>query len=378
MGTVSRNPKDQNPKKWNQSYEFGSFVIDVDRHLVLKDMQPVALTPKTYDTLLMLVESGGRLLSKDEIMRVLWPDSFVEESNLTQQISMLRKALGEVSGEYRYIVTVAGRGYRFAEPVKIRPAENLETSAAAAVPAFPAADIPGNSEWPSAEEAAKVSQQPPARTRRMSLNLLIGVSVLAILALAGSAWVLANRHGTSLTGGSSHAPRSLAILPFRNLKHDADSDFLGLALADAVISRLSYVSELTVRPSSAIEKYRRLPIDIRGAAADLNVNTLLAGNFVRDGSDLRITSELIDVKTQRILWNKIFDVKYEKLLTVQDSVAQEIVKGLNLSLSPSQSEQLKSGQPMDPLAYEYYLRGVDLYAKSKLASRSRCWSDLLS
>jgi tetratricopeptide (TPR) repeat protein len=79
---------------------------------------------------------------------------------------------------------------------------------------------------------------------------------------------------------------------------------------------------------------------------------------------LRITSELIDVRTQRILWKQAFDLRYEKLLTVQDSVAQQIVKRLELSLSPFEAEQLKPDRPVDPLAYEYYLRGVDLYAKN--------------
>src|SRR5215470_2256744 len=99
-------------------YEFGPFVLDTARRLLLKDSEPITLTPKTYDTLLVFLESGGRFLSKEELMGTLWPDSFVEESNLTQQISVIRKALGESRGEGRYIVTVPGRGYRFATPVK--------------------------------------------------------------------------------------------------------------------------------------------------------------------------------------------------------------------------------------------------------------------
>ncbi|MBV8865060.1 MAG: tetratricopeptide repeat protein [Acidobacteriaceae bacterium] len=106
-------------------------------------------------------------------------------------------------------------------------------------------------------------------------------------------------------------------------------------------------------------------MDVRKVGADLNVDSLLTGNFVRDGNDLRITSELIDVRTQRILWKEAFDVKYEKLLSVQDEVAREIVKRMQLSLSPIEAEQLKAEWPIDPLAYEYYLRGVDLYSRNE-------------
>ena len=77
-----------------------------------------------------------------------------------------------------------------------------------------------------------------------------------------------------------------------------------------------------------------------------------------------ITSELIDLRTQRILWKEAFDLKYERLLIIQESVAQQIVKGLEVNLSPTEAEQMKADRPIDPLAYEYYLRGVDLYSRS--------------
>src|ERR1700733_15988095 len=95
------------------AYEFGPFVLDTLQHALLKDGKPVPLTPKTYDALLVLVRNSGRMLSKEELMRSLWPDSFVEESNLTQQVSMIRRALGESASDPRYIVTVPSRGYRF-------------------------------------------------------------------------------------------------------------------------------------------------------------------------------------------------------------------------------------------------------------------------
>jgi len=115
----------------SQLYEFGPFVLDTVQHLLLKGEEPVTLTPKTYDALLVLVRNSGRMLSKEELMGALWPDSFVEESNLTQQVSMIRKALGESPGEHRYIVTVPGRGYRFAAQVKARFSEKTSGEAEA-------------------------------------------------------------------------------------------------------------------------------------------------------------------------------------------------------------------------------------------------------
>jgi len=162
----------------------------------------------------------------------------------------------------------------------------------------------------------------------------------------------------------SVAPRSLAILPFQNLKGDVESDFLGFSLADAVITKLGVVQSLAVRPSSAVEKYRRLPVDVQSAAAELHVNTLLTGNFLRDGNDLQLTSQLIDVGTQTILWKGTFRMRFDRVLTVHDTVAQEIVKGLQLSLSPKEEQGLRPDKQIDPRAYEYYLRGVDLYSQN--------------
>ena len=161
----------------------------------------------------------------------------------------------------------------------------------------------------------------------------------------------------------SQVPRRLAVLPFQNLQENVNTDFLGFSLADAIITKLGYVSELTVRPSYAVQKYRSQTIDIPKVAADLNVDTLLTGTFLREGDDLRIACQLVDIKTENLLWKGAFDLKYDKLLTVQDQVAQQIIRGLELTLSASETGRLKTDETVSPLAYEYYLRGVDLYSK---------------
>jgi len=118
-----------------------------------------------------------------------------------------------------------------------------------------------------------------------------------------------------------------------------------------------------VRPSSAIEKYKGQMIDLQKIGADLDVDTLLTGTFIHDGNHLRITYQLIDVKTEKILGRDTIDRKYEDLFTVQDEVTQQIIKGLALDLSSSETAQMNREAPVNPVAYEYYLRGVDLMSR---------------
>lgn len=165
--------------------------------------------------------------------------------------------------------------------------------------------------------------------------------------------------------GVNRGTRTLAILPFRNLKADRDWDFLGVSLADAIITKLDYVSTVIVRPSSYVEKYRNREVDARTVAGELNVNTLLTGSFVKEGDDVRINTQLIDVETNRILWSDSIDLKYDKLLTLEDRVARQVIDGMRLQLSPSESERLSRDTPHNAEAYEFYLRGVDLYTKNE-------------
>ena len=187
---------------------------------------------------------------------------------------------------------------------------------------------------------------------------LSGLVVLLVAFSVLGYFVVRRQHAPAATKG----PRSLAILPFRNLDGDPKTDFLGFSLADEIITKLDYVNSLTVRPSSSVDKYRDRVVDPKKVAADLNVDTLLTGTFIKDGDDLRITAQLIDVKPDKILWREAFDLKYDKLLTVQDRVAQQIIKQLELNLSPAEAANLKPAKPISNAAYEDYLRGIDLYS----------------
>jgi len=345
-------------------FEFGEFRFDPAEHLLLRDRKPVSLTPKAFDILQILLQSNGRLLSKEELMNRIWPNSFVEEANLTVNISALRKVLGDPPDGGEYIETVPKRGYRFVAEVT-ELLEEGETAKPKAQTVLRPQHQPGESV--KALEAVQVvpalpivpapaSPRRPTRSRKVATAILIVV----VLAIAGIGVLIYRQH---MTRSPAAASRRLAILPFQNLRQDPDSDFLGYSLADAVITKLGYLSALSVRPSATIQKYRNQVIDIHKVATELNVDTLLSGSFIREGDDLRITYQLIDAKTEKIIGRGAIDLKYEKLLKVQDSVSQEIIGALELNLSPSEAERIRTDVPVNPVAYEYYLRGVDLYGR---------------
>ena len=353
-----------NPRRY---YEFGPFRLDPAERLLLWAGKPTSLTPKAFDLLVLLVENQGRLIVKDEIMQAVWRDSFVEDASLTVLVSALRKALGEKEAALKYIQTVPKKGYRFTATVKVIAGsqsnltrlDDAERERAASTPfdAFVATPLQPvrSDESLSTQYSTPSGTEPTARSVRRILIPLLAV-ILCFMAAAGYFFYRRTVARPSLT------QRHLAVLPLRNLKHDPDSDFLGFSLADAIITKLDLISSLTVRPSSAIEKYNGQEFDIRRVAADLNVNTLLTGNFIRDGDRLRITYQLIEVNTYKILGRGVIDLKFDQLLAVQDSVARRIIEDLRLKLSSSEAERLTPAESIHPLAYEYYLRGVDLMA----------------
>jgi TolB-like protein len=208
------------------------------------------------------------------------------------------------------------------------------------------------------EDAPLISSGEVYSPLRRHWMTILTAAILVLLVLAAIYFI--RRKPVASPAHLATVQRSLAILPLRNLRQNPQDDFLGFSLADAVITGLGPISSLTVRPSSAIEKYKGQMIDLQKIGADLGVDTLLTGTFIHDGDHLRITYQLIDVKTEKILGRDVIDRKYENLFTVQDEVTQQIIKGLALDLSSSEAAKMSRGAPVNPVAYEYYLRGVDL------------------
>jgi len=157
--------------------------------------------------------------------------------------------------------------------------------------------------------------------------------------------------------------KSLAILPFRNLSNDPAKSFYEFSLADAVITELARVRSLVVRPSSVIAKYQGQLIDAREVGNELNVRAVLTAGFIHSGDTFRVTAQLLDVASGDILWSDRIDTSASDIIALQDTIAQRIVEGLSVELSPSEQVGTGKASTKNPAAYEQYLRGRDLFAR---------------
>jgi DNA-binding winged helix-turn-helix (wHTH) protein/TolB-like protein len=343
---------------------FANFEVDLRAGELRKDAAKVRLQEQPFRLLTVLLESAGEVVTREELRKRLWSaDTFVDfDHRLAVAVSKLRDALRDSAETPKFVETVGRRGYRFVGKVEPATADaDVESDAAS----LPSAELPRQEE---VRPAARERTRP--RTRPLILPLLTGVAIL--LGVIGFVAIHRVRSGN---GQSSAARRSLAILPFHNSGPDASSDFLGFSLADVLITKLAYVSSLAVRPSAAVEKYRGATIDLQKVAADLKVDTVLTGSFLRAGDNLRITWQLVDVKAEKMLGQGVIDLKYDNLLTVQDTVTSQLVSKLQLTLSPSEAARLKPENAVNPLAYEYFLQGLDFYGQHKFPLAIRMFEE---
>jgi DNA-binding winged helix-turn-helix (wHTH) protein/TolB-like protein/Flp pilus assembly protein TadD len=320
-------------------YEFDDFRVDAARRVLLRRGEPVSLKPRVFDTLLYLVRNRGRLLEKDELMRAIWPDAFVEENNLNQNVSTLRRALGESRGENRYIVTVPGRGYRFAADVRTVPEVTAELEGPVAVES-------------DALAAPGVSPEPRERPAWRSV-----VAPLTLLAVAGLG--LASLYfGGARTSVSSLPPvRKIAVLPFKPVVLENRDESFEMGMADTLIAKLSNVRDFTVRPLSAVRRYGGLEQDPVAAGQALGVEAVLDGSIQRWGNRVRVTARLVRVGDGKLVWAGQFDEEFTNIFALQDSISAKVVRELALELTGEERALLAKRYTDDANAYELYLKG---------------------
>ena len=195
-----------------------------------------------------------------------------------------------------------------------------------------------------------------------ALRWLSGAKAAESASGAGKATPSRDPHSSPLTSLGDRDRKSVAILPFKNVGNDREIDFYQFSLADAVITELARVRALVVRPSSVIVKYQNKTVDPAQAGRELHVDAILTATFLRAGDRLRVTAQLLDVRTSEILWSERIDAEARDIIGVQDTIVQRIVEGLRLELSPDEKVELAKGSTADAAASEEYLRGRDCLA----------------
>jgi DNA-binding winged helix-turn-helix (wHTH) protein/TolB-like protein len=342
-------------------YEFGPFQIDVGNRLLLRAGEPVPLTIKAFDTLLFLVENSGRVLEKDELMRMVWPDTAVEENNLTQNISALRKVIGDDPAGRKYIETLPRRGYRFAAAVNEiwgdGPDLILEKQTRSRIVIEQESDHEPRTEIAAAGSPATASPAPAIAHKFTQRWKLAAVSFLVIGIAAGA----------YIWGSSAPRARTLAVLPFKPLAAGDSDPYLELGMADALITRLSNIKQITVRPTSSVLKFATGP-DPVAAGRELGVESVLDGSVQRSGDKIRITVRLVRVSDGASLWADTFDENFTNIFRVQDAISERMAGALALKLTGEEKKSIAKRYTDNTEAYQEYLKGRFYWAKWSPAS----------
>ena len=348
------------PKQLKHFYEFGPFRLEPHERQLLCGDKPLALTAKAFDMLLVLVENSGHLLDKEELLKKVWPGSFVEEANLSHHIHKLREVLGEGKDGGSYIETVPRRGYRFvAKVIEIHDEPGEEILVAGHSRTSLTVEESQEEEAIDSERVMKrLPQELTAPTRSQAVRRRLALPLVALLILVISLgayflWRLRDNRAQANTSGL----KSIAVLPFRPIANGTRDETLELGMADTLINRLSALPQLTIRPVSAIRKYADLQQDALEAGRELGVESVLDGSIQHDGNQLRVTVRLLDVSDGATLWAQKFDEKYTDIFAVQDAISDRIASTLALRLNNDQKQLLAKRYTENADAYQLYLTG---------------------
>ena len=349
--------------EYQPSYEFGPFRVDPVERVLFHAGAPVPLTAKVFDILLLLLENNGHIVEKDRLIKAVWPDTFVEDGNLTQNISVLRKVLAAGEEGHPYIQTIPKRGYRFAGYVHevFEDTDELvieEHSRSRVVIDEHQTDAPAINQSSAITTLAPTLHGQGRTWKAAFLRAGLFVSFVVIgtaLAIAGFSFLTGGRTGKNAIASSQ--PRSIAVLPFRSLAANTSEEFLGLGMTDALVAKLSNVKELKVRPTSAVRKFSNQDRDATAIGKELQVDSVLEGSLQRDGERIRVSVQLVDVKEGRTLWANAFDVPATNIFSIEDTISEHVVQALTLKLSEAEQARLGNHSTADPVAYELYLQG---------------------
>ena len=333
-----------------QVYRFEQYILEVAEHRLKRGEKEISLQPKAFETLVYLVERHGHLVKKDELLDGVWVGVVVSEGALTLRIKELRQALEDDAKRPRYIKTIPTVGYKFIGDVE-EITETDETQESR---------VEDIREQPPIQNEVVASARPGRwtsfRSARIPFFALAGAAVLLGLALANY----------SFRPGAAVSPvriKSIAVIPFKPLSAKDGDEALEMGMADSLIAKLNNVSQLIVRPLSAVRNYRTLEQDAVAAGREQGVDTVLDGSIQRSGERIRIRVRLVSVEDGKLLWTDEFDEKFTNVFSVQDLISEQVVRALAVKLTGEERALFTKQLTQNAEAYGLYSLGRHLWAQ---------------
>jgi DNA-binding winged helix-turn-helix (wHTH) protein/TolB-like protein len=328
-------------------YRFDDVTVDAETFCVQKDGRNITLTPRAFDVLTFLIKNAGRVVEKQEIFEFVWKDTFVSDNALTKIIKEIRHALEDSAEAPRYIATVPKRGYRFIGEVK----EDLSQSPRV-LNEISDKQILDEEEIKPDEKTSEPPIKTTSRRYAYSKPILVFSLVLltSVLAVAAARWFYQ-------TPAESPSIQTIAVLPFKPLNSESRDESLEMGMAETLITRLSNLRQVVVRPMSSVRKYTDVQQDPVKAGQEVQAGAVLDGSIQKAGDRIRVTVRFIDVRNGSALWSEQFDEKFTDIFKVQDSIAERVTRALTLRLSQQEKELIARHLTDNTDAYQLYLRG---------------------
>jgi DNA-binding winged helix-turn-helix (wHTH) protein/TolB-like protein/TPR repeat protein len=340
-------------------YEFGPFRINVTERVLQRGEELVPLSPKVFDTLLILVENHGHVVAKKELMESLWPDTFVEESSLTQNISLLRRALTPFEGDRQYIETIPKRGYRFIGEVRqVNEPSSVDGQHVLSIVENPGS-VASRADIGYSDTDTRTLPTPEIPRRSGRINFY--VAAVAVCVLIGALITLGYRLRHRASASESLAGKTIAVLPFKTIGADSEKELLGLGMADALIIRLSRLEELSVLPTGSVFPYTNRDKDAISIGKELAVEGVLDGTIQRQGDFVRVTAQLIRVSDGKTVWSMKYDERQSSIFALQDSISDQLAVSLIPEISATQRKTLWIKPTANAEAYQSYLLGMHFW-----------------
>jgi TolB-like protein/DNA-binding winged helix-turn-helix (wHTH) protein/Tfp pilus assembly protein PilF len=330
------------------SFRWGSFTLDPRRRSLSCDGEVVKLAERLFDVLLYLVSNHGRIVERDELLREVWAGRIVEDNNVSQAVFELRKVLKTGKNADRSIITVPGRGFRFAEPVTFELA--------------PPADAPP----PEATKRGQMADQAvspglPWWRGHIPLGVALFSLMMAMLSLA--IWV---SHRPAPAGGQmaeknfDPPAHSVAVLALDNMSGDPNQAYFSDGLSEQLIDSLTQFDAIEVAGRVSSFSFRGSRATIADIARALNVSAILSGSVRRAGDRVVVTAQLTNARNGFNMWSTTFNRAQGDVVTVQTEIAQAVVRSLQGTLAGGDSAKLILGGTDKSAAYDFYLRGTQL------------------